>query len=79
MIGFLFYELSLMTAFRTLIDAGIVPSAGSDFSPGPFSLLMASRHGDAHGVEWRDLGREPADKHGRGAEGQHDQWRLQLV
>ena len=41
MIGFLFYELSLMTAFRTLIDAGIVPSAGSDFSPGPFSPLMA--------------------------------------
>jgi len=30
-----------MTAFRTLIDAGIVPSAGSDFSPGPFSPLMA--------------------------------------
>jgi predicted amidohydrolase YtcJ len=33
--------MSHMTAFRTLIDAGIVPSAGSDFSPGPFSPLMA--------------------------------------
>jgi predicted amidohydrolase YtcJ len=30
-----------MTAFRTLLDAGIVASAGSDFSPGPFSPLMA--------------------------------------
>ncbi|SNS34879.1 hypothetical protein SAMN05421770_101607 [Granulicella rosea] len=30
-----------MTAFRSLIDAGIVPAAGSDFSPGPFSPLMA--------------------------------------
>lgn len=33
--------MSHMMAFRTLIDAGIVPSAGSDFSPGPFSPLMA--------------------------------------
>ena len=33
--------MSHMTAFRTLIDAGIVPAAGSDFSPGPFSPLMA--------------------------------------
>ena len=30
-----------MTAFRTLIDAGITPAAGSDFSPGPFAPLMA--------------------------------------
>ena len=30
-----------MTAFRSLIDAGITPAAGSDFSPGPFSPLMA--------------------------------------
>ena len=59
--------MSHMTAFRTLIDAGIVPSAGSDFSSGPFSPLMAySRHGDPHGVERRDLGSEAADKPGRG-------------
>ncbi len=30
-----------MSAYRSLIDAGIVPAAGSDFSPGPFSPLMA--------------------------------------
>jgi predicted amidohydrolase YtcJ len=30
-----------MTAFRTMIDAGITPAAGSDFSPGPFAPLMA--------------------------------------
>jgi hypothetical protein len=30
-----------MTAFRTMIDAGIKPAAGSDFPPGPFSPLMA--------------------------------------
>jgi predicted amidohydrolase YtcJ len=33
--------MSHMMAFRTLIDAGILPAAGSDFSPGPFSPLMA--------------------------------------
>ena len=30
-----------MIAFRTLLDAGIVAAAGSDFGPGPFSPLMA--------------------------------------
>ena len=30
-----------MTAFRTMIDAGVTPAAGSDFSPGPFAPLMA--------------------------------------
>jgi predicted amidohydrolase YtcJ len=30
-----------MIAFRTLIDAGVVPAAGSDFGPGPFAPLMA--------------------------------------
>jgi predicted amidohydrolase YtcJ len=30
-----------MIAFRTMLDAGIVASAGSDFGPGPFSPLMA--------------------------------------
>ena len=30
-----------MMAFRTMIDAGIKPSGGSDFPPGPFSPLMA--------------------------------------
>jgi hypothetical protein len=30
-----------MTPYRSLIDAGITPGAGSDFSPGPFSPLMA--------------------------------------
>jgi hypothetical protein len=30
-----------MTPYRSLIDAGITPAAGSDFSPGPFSPLMA--------------------------------------
>jgi predicted amidohydrolase YtcJ len=27
-------------AYRTLLDAGIVAAAGSDFSPGPFAPLM---------------------------------------
>jgi predicted amidohydrolase YtcJ len=30
-----------MIAFRTMIDGGIVPAAGSDFGPGPFAPLMA--------------------------------------
>jgi predicted amidohydrolase YtcJ len=30
-----------MMPYRSLIDAGITPSGGSDFSPGPFSPLMA--------------------------------------
>jgi len=30
-----------MMPYRSLIDAGITPAAGSDFSPGPFSPLMA--------------------------------------
>jgi predicted amidohydrolase YtcJ len=30
-----------MIAFRTMLDAGIKPAAGSDFGPGPFSPLMA--------------------------------------
>jgi predicted amidohydrolase YtcJ len=30
-----------MTPFRSLIDAGLTPAAGSDFSPGPFAPLMA--------------------------------------
>lgn len=30
-----------MIAFRDILDAGIVASAGSDFGPGPFSPLMA--------------------------------------
>jgi predicted amidohydrolase YtcJ len=41
---FHFYGKEMMThmiAFRTMLDAGITPSAGSDFSPGPFSPLMA--------------------------------------
>ncbi len=41
---FHFYGAEVMThmmAFRTLLDAGIVAAAGSDFSPGPFSPLMA--------------------------------------
>ena len=41
---FHFYGEEMMThmmAFRTLLDAGVVASAGSDFSPGPFSPLMA--------------------------------------
>jgi predicted amidohydrolase YtcJ len=67
--------MSHMTAFRTLIDAGIVPSAGSDFSPAVLAADIYSRHGDAHGVERRDLGSEAADKPGRDAEGQHHQWR----
>ena len=33
--------MSHMTALRTMINAGITPAAGSDFSPGPFSPLMA--------------------------------------
>jgi predicted amidohydrolase YtcJ len=41
---FHFYGPEVMThmmAFRTLLDAGIVAAAGSDFSPGPFCPLMA--------------------------------------
>ncbi|MBA2590613.1 MAG: amidohydrolase [Alphaproteobacteria bacterium] len=41
---FHFYGQEMMQhtiAFRTLLDAGIVASAGSDFGPGPFSPLMA--------------------------------------
>ena len=41
---FHFYGEEMMThmmAFRTLLDAGVVAAAGSDFSPGPFSPLMA--------------------------------------
>ncbi len=30
-----------MTPFRDMIDAGLTPAAGSDFSPGPFAPLMA--------------------------------------
>jgi predicted amidohydrolase YtcJ len=40
---FQFYGEELMQrcmAYRTLLDAGIVAAAGSDFSPGPFSPLM---------------------------------------
>ena len=41
---FAFYGEELMKrsmAFRTLLDAGVVASAGSDFSPGPFDPRMA--------------------------------------
>jgi predicted amidohydrolase YtcJ len=41
---FHFYGEALMQrmiAFRTMLDAGIVAAAGSDFGPGPFSPLMA--------------------------------------
>ena len=40
---FAFYGEALMKrsmAFRTLLDAGVVAAAGSDFSPGPFAPLM---------------------------------------
>jgi predicted amidohydrolase YtcJ len=40
---FVFYGEELMKrcmAFRTLLDAGVVAAAGSDFSPGPFAPLM---------------------------------------
>jgi predicted amidohydrolase YtcJ len=40
---FVFYGEELMKrsmAFRSLMDAGIHPAAGSDFSPGPFAPLM---------------------------------------
>jgi predicted amidohydrolase YtcJ len=40
---FVFYGEDLMRrcmAYRTLLDAGIVAAAGSDFSPGPFAPLM---------------------------------------
>lgn len=41
---FTFYGEELMKrcmAFRTLLDAGVLASAGSDFSPGPFDPRMA--------------------------------------
>ena len=41
---FAFYGEELMKrcmAFRTLLDAGVVAAAGSDFSPGPFDPRMA--------------------------------------
>jgi predicted amidohydrolase YtcJ len=40
---FVFYGEELMTramAFRSLLDAGVHATAGSDFSPGPFAPLM---------------------------------------
>jgi predicted amidohydrolase YtcJ len=40
---FPFYGESLMQrsmAYRTLLDAGVKAAAGSDFSPGPFAVLM---------------------------------------
>jgi predicted amidohydrolase YtcJ len=40
---FVFYGEELMKrsmAYRTMIDAGVVVAAGSDFSPGPFAPLM---------------------------------------
>ena len=40
---FPFYGEELMKrsmAYRTLLDAGVVATAGSDFSPGPFAPLM---------------------------------------
>jgi predicted amidohydrolase YtcJ len=40
---FVFYGEEMMRrcmAYRTLLDAGIVATAGSDFSPGPFAPLM---------------------------------------
>jgi predicted amidohydrolase YtcJ len=40
---FVFYGEELMKrsmAYRTLLDAGVMAAAGSDFSPGPFSPLM---------------------------------------
>ena len=50
-------------AYRSFFDAGIRAAAGSDFSPGPFAPLDGhSGHGDAHRVEWRDLGSQPADQ-----------------
>jgi predicted amidohydrolase YtcJ len=72
--------MSHMTAFRTLIDAGDRARGRFGFQSG--AVLSAdghSGHGDARGVEWRDLGSQPADRLGRGAAGQHDQWRLQLM
>ncbi|MDF2117286.1 amidohydrolase [Roseiarcaceae bacterium H3SJ34-1] len=41
---FVFYGEDLLKrsmALRTMIDAGLRPAAGSDFSPGPFSPLLA--------------------------------------
>ena len=32
--------MSRAKAFRSFIDAGITPAAGSDFYPGPFAPLM---------------------------------------
>jgi predicted amidohydrolase YtcJ len=43
---FPFYGEELMKrcmAFRTLLDAGVHATAGSDFSPGPFAPLMVFR------------------------------------
>ena len=61
---FHFYGEELMKrcmAYRTFLDAGIVAAAGSDFSPGPFDPRMAHPgHGDAHRLERRDVGRQPA-------------------
>jgi predicted amidohydrolase YtcJ len=40
---FVYYGEELMKncmAYRSLLDAGIKASAGSDFSPGPFAVLM---------------------------------------
>ena len=48
--------------------------------PGPVRAADGhSGHGDAHGVERRDLGRQPADHRRRSAAGQHDQRRLRVA
>src|SRR4029434_5208739 len=57
---FVFYGEDLMKrsmAFRSLLDAGIHATAGSDFSPG--AICAADGHpgdGDAHGLGRKDAG-----------------------
>ena len=80
---FHFYGEELMKrsmAYRTFLDAGIPAAAGSDFSPGPFDPRMAIQGMVTRaGLEWRDMGRQPADQRGRSVARQHSQWRLQLA
>ncbi len=80
---FHFYGEELMKrcmAYRTFLDAGIRGGGGLGLQSGTVrSADGHSGNGDAHRLERRDLGSEPAHQRGRGAAGQHDQRRLQLT
>ncbi len=67
-----------MMAYRTLAGCGRARGGGLGFQSGSVrSLDGHAGHGDAQGLERRDLGRQPEDHGGGGAARQHHQRRLQ--